>query len=261
MILETVKSTARTGALASIGAVALAGDVVSEAFDDAVRSGEHTLAELRVSLEQSRVYKTFESEGTALRERLGTPVSRVASELQHAQGRLMDNLDLPARTAIVRLDGEVARLSALVDEMRAGKAGAPKAVASRVRMAEPLPEPLPDYDTMNVDTVVSRLHKLGEAELLAVRAYEQQNSGRITVLRAVERTLANQASSTPQVKMTVEPFPRYTELGTDELRLRLVALRADQLRHALAYERDHLGRKETVALLEERLRTLQAQTS
>ncbi len=48
------------------------------------------------------------------------------------------------------------------------------------------PEPIPDYDRLNADEVISRLGALSEPELAEVETYERRNQNRKTVLDATE---------------------------------------------------------------------------
>lgn len=48
------------------------------------------------------------------------------------------------------------------------------------------PEPIPGYDQLNADQVISRLGELSEPELAEVEAHERRNQNRKTVLDSVE---------------------------------------------------------------------------
>jgi hypothetical protein len=58
---------------------------------------------------------------------------------------------------------------------------AAQSVATRV--------PIEDYDNLNVSKVVEQLDNLSADELLAVRAYEQQNKNRDTLLKQIDRRI------------------------------------------------------------------------
>lgn len=58
--------------------------------------------------------------------------------------------------------------------------------------------PIPDYDSLNVGEVTSRLGELSEVELATVDAYERKNRGRKTVLDKIESlSAASRGGATP----------------------------------------------------------------
>ena len=56
-------------------------------------------------------------------------------------------------------------------------------------------EPLPRYDELHADEITERLNGLSEAELLQVKHYETEHQNRVTVIRAVDKLLSEQAES------------------------------------------------------------------
>lgn len=83
----------------------------------------------------------------------------------------------------------LADLRAQLPALAAGVAGAAGPVAGETRVANPeLNEPpLPGYDALNVEEVVTRLERLGAHEVERVEAYERAHKARRGVLEAIER--------------------------------------------------------------------------
>lgn len=176
--IETASNVARKGALAYVGALALTGDAARGTFERLSKRGanaQHTLREQAQKL-ANRLRRQASAPAEA---ELAAPEAG-PSFLAKGRDQLLDRLQIPTQASLAELNSEIERLSAAIDDLR---------VKSR-RQAPTMAEPLPGYEKMNVDTVLSRLPKLDEAGLLAVQAYEQAHQGRVTVLRGVERTLA-----------------------------------------------------------------------
>lgn len=250
----SVLETARKGALAYIGALALAGDAVSAVFTSCAKQGEAVRGE---ALER------WEQVANHAREMTGRP-ERVAREqleqakraLERAQEQILDRLNLPTYTSVERLSEELTELSGQVDSLRR----APLRSAAGVSAA-PLngAAPLPGYERMNAETAINRLAMLDFHGLLELRAYEQQHGNRVTVLRAIERLLAAAPPAGEQPRTTVEPFPHYDELTAEELTIRLTAMHEPELAHVLAYEQEHRARQTVLRAAEERLAAKRAE--
>jgi hypothetical protein len=187
MILDPALSLARKGALASVGAVALAGDTVAETFERLAARGEKAERAVRVRLRlatadvRADIAENQEQVVAESKERL----AGVRGVVEGGLGRLADMLNLPTQRAVLKLNDEVARLSTQIDQIRAQT----RRQARAVEVAQGAVEPLPGYDKLNAEHVVEQLQALPEPKLLAVQNYEQTHSNRVTVLRAVDKLL------------------------------------------------------------------------
>ncbi len=178
MILEPALNAARRGTLAYLGALALTTDFVSQTIEKFVKRGN---AAQQTALEQ------FKVAARRLRREPAPAGAPAPSEAILAQRRdqLLNALYIPTQNTLRDLNAQVEHLSAAIDDLRA-----------QAQRAKPEPpatssaEPLPGYDKMNVDTVVSQLSKFDAAGLKELRAYEQAHGKRVTVLRAIDERLA-----------------------------------------------------------------------
>ena len=243
MILDSALNIARKGALAYIGAVALTGDEVARMVNRLAARGESVEATARARLRRTiRSAREGVAEG---REQ----IDEARMSVMNGRDRLLDALNIPTQMSIEELNAQVARLAAEVDELRG---------ALHRRQAEATAGPLPGYDKLNAEAVIERLAALNEPTLLALRAYEQEHANRVTVLRAIERTLiglqaARGALAEPAGRTTVAPLPRYDELRAEEVIERLAELNEAELLHVRTYEQEHQARVTVLRAVEERL--------
>ena len=185
MILDPAFDLARKSALASVGAVALTGDTLSNAVDRFAARG----AQLQTTATNGKVDVVKHPEQVL-------PVSekqlaKLRSLFEQVRDRLLDMLNLPTQSSVEQLNAEVARLSAQIDQLRAAARRQAKAAAE----APAVSEPTPGYDKLNVEHAVELLATLPESKLLAVRNYEQAHGNRVTVLRAIDKLLEPKAEA------------------------------------------------------------------
>lgn len=149
-------------------------------------------------------------------------------------------------------DNETAQLasSILADEenmLESLRQVLPKLAGEMVREQVPATErtitspqdlPIPDYDDLTADDVVSRLKDLSQEELRAVEQYEAKNANRSTVLRRVASL------------RTQEPWPGYDSLTVAEIREQLSNAPASRLQKVRDYERAHKDRTSVIDLTE-----------
>ncbi|MFP3895418.1 MAG: hypothetical protein ACLFV5_01075 [Anaerolineales bacterium] len=64
--------------------------------------------------------------------------------------------------------------------------------------AEAVTLPIEDYDTLSATDILEHLDDLGSEELDALRAYESDNKGRVTVLTAIDQQLGKETPSQEQ---------------------------------------------------------------
>jgi len=193
MILDPALNLARKSALASVGAVALTGDTLAGTFERLAARGARVERAAREKL------RTTAADARAdVAERKEQIVAENKDRIAEARGvfeqmrdRLIDILHLPTQTAVEQLNGEVARLSAQIDKLRAAARRQPRAAAQ----APAVSEPTPGYEKLNAERVNEMLPTLSEPTLLAVRDYEQTHSNRVTVLRAIDRLTEGKAEA------------------------------------------------------------------
>ena len=187
MILDPALNVARRGALAYVGALALTSDLVSEAIEKFAKRG---------ATAQQAVLEQFKATARRFRrepsqpENEPAPAAKAEHMLAQRRDQLLSALNIPTQNTLHDLNAQVEHLSAAIDDLRA-KARRAKAEPPAATLAEPLP----GYDKMNVDTVVSQLPKFDEVGLKELRAYEQVHGKRITVLRAIDERLAAPAEA------------------------------------------------------------------
>jgi polyhydroxyalkanoate synthesis regulator phasin len=164
---------ARKGALAYVGAVAMTGDALTQAFDRLAKRGARFEQDARTRLRKAtRMARADVAEGDR-------QVANGRGALEQGRNRLFAALNLPTQRSVEQLTSEVALLSAQIDELR----------ETMRREAKGAEEPLPGYDKLNAERVVEVLPTLNEQQLLAVRNYEQTHNHRVTVLRAVDKQI------------------------------------------------------------------------
>ena len=195
MVLDPAISIVRKGTLAYVGAIALTSDKVSERLDQFAKRGtaiEHAARE-RMDHTASDVRKRFEHATQGLRQNVEAPLdagheqaAAAGNFLVQSRDRVLNALNIPTQQALHDLNAQIDHLGVAIDDLR---------TQMRRAKAEAPAEPLPGYDKMNVDTVVSQLPKFDTAGLRALHAYEQTHGKRVTVLRAIEERLAPKAEA------------------------------------------------------------------
>jgi hypothetical protein len=93
--------------------------------------------------------------------------------------------------------------------------------------------PIQDYDALNVGAIVEQLDNLSADELQRVRAYEQQNKNRDTLLEQIDRKMR---------VATEVPIHYYDSLNVGEIVEQLDNLSADELQAARAHEQQNKNR-------------------
>jgi hypothetical protein len=90
--------------------------------------------------------------------------------------------------------------------------------------------PIPRYDALTADEIVSRLPKLSQIDLAKVVAYERRTADRSTVTDRVDGLLG------------AEPWPGYDEQTAAQVQKALASAGAARVDAVLAYERSHKAR-------------------
>ncbi len=105
--------------------------------------------------------------------------------------------------------------------------------------------PIEDYDDLNVGKVVEQLDNLSSEELQRVRAYEQQNKNRESLLKQLDRRM---------MEATGVPIRDYDDLNVREIVEQLDNLSADELQAARAYEQENKDRDSLLGQIDRRIK-------
>jgi hypothetical protein len=104
-----------------------------------------------------------------------------------------------------------------------------------------------DYDNLNVAEIVEQLENLSVDELQRVRAYEQQNKDRDTLLEQIDRSM---------MVATGVPIRDYDNLNVGEIVEQLENLSAEELQAARAYEQQNKDRDTLLEQIERRIKAV-----
>jgi hypothetical protein len=104
-----------------------------------------------------------------------------------------------------------------------------------------------DYDNLNVAEIVEQLENLSVDELQRVRAYEQQNKDRDTLLEQIDRSM---------MVATGVPIRDYDNLNVGEIVEQLENLSAEELQAARAYEQQNKDRDTLLEQIEHRIKAV-----
>jgi hypothetical protein len=104
--------------------------------------------------------------------------------------------------------------------------------------------PIRDYDDLNVGEIVEQLDNLSADELHHVRAYEQENKSRDTLLGQIDRKT---------MEAIGVPIKDYNSLNVGDLVGRLDNLSAEELQAARAYEQENKNRDGVLQQIDRRL--------
>ena len=104
-----------------------------------------------------------------------------------------------------------------------------------------------DYDNLNVTEIVEQLDNLSVDELQRVRAYEQQNKERDTLLEQIDRKM---------MVATGVPIRDYDNLNVGEIVEQLDNLSAEELQAVRAYEQQNKDRDTLLEQIERRMKAV-----
>src|SRR5215217_6310888 len=104
-----------------------------------------------------------------------------------------------------------------------------------------------DYDNLNVAEIVEQLENLSVDELQRVRAYEQQNKDRDTLLEQIDRSM---------MVATGVPIRDYDNLNVGEIVEQLENLSAEELQAARAYEQQNKDQDTLLEQIERRIKAV-----
>jgi hypothetical protein len=104
--------------------------------------------------------------------------------------------------------------------------------------------PIQDYDNLNVAEIVEQLDNLSTEELKRVRAYEQKNKNRNTLLHQIDRRM--------MVAIGV-PIQDYDNLNVGAIVEQLDNLSAEELQATRAYEHENKNRDSLIGQIDRRI--------
>jgi ferritin-like metal-binding protein YciE len=101
--------------------------------------------------------------------------------------------------------------------------------------------PIPNYDSLSAEEIVSKLPELSQIDLSKIDAYERRHANRKTVLDRIASLRAD------------EPWPGYDELTVDEIRKVLAEADESTARKVAEFERRHKHRQGVLDVVEREL--------
>jgi polyhydroxyalkanoate synthesis regulator phasin len=215
---KNVQKLARRSWLAALGLAGMTLDNTEKTYGKFIKRGEKTAAVARTEVKKL---------GQRLRReqsRLNEDVQDASETVERKVTDLLANFNVPTRRALRVLDTRISQLTHQLRELNADAAET---------------APIANYDDLNVEEVVALLPSLNLADLQALDLYETANQRRVTVLREVERQIAQRLTSNGKIS---EPFNGYDALRADDVAARLEGLTLAELRHIKLYESTHAKR-------------------
>lgn len=135
-------------------------------------SAPFTRLEVRAGNALRRLRGQVEAQTEAVSQELAESGKAVEVEIRQQVEETLTRLGIPSRDRLERLSYELEEVSQKLDAQLA-----PPAMPAL---------PWPEYATLNARPIIAMLPSLTLEQLQAVRAYEEANASRITVLRAVD---------------------------------------------------------------------------
>lgn len=106
-------------------------------------------------------------------------------ELQFAEVRLLGRMEEGVSAFKDSVTANFNRLSGSLDKLEKRLQEVEKSLSNRIHKL-----PIEDYDRLNADEVVKQVDSLDAEGLRAIRAYESQHKGRVTILKAIDSRIA-----------------------------------------------------------------------
>ena len=129
--------------------------------------------------------------------------------------------------------------------VRGAEQGAQEGAVAAQRVATGVS--IEDYDDLNVAEIVEQLDNLSVDELQRVRAYEQQNKDRETLLERIDRRM---------MVATGVPIKNYDDLNVSEIAEQLDDLSSEELQAARAYEQQNKDRETLLEQIDRRIKAV-----
>jgi hypothetical protein len=185
-------------------------------------------------------------------EETGRETSKAVARTSEAVTRGSEAVARTSERAVARTSDAVARTSErAVARTSDAAAKTSKAVAKTVeqtaknqadRVAGPTEAPIPGYDDLTAEEVVTKLPSLSQRTLAQVGAYERAHAARTTVLTRVESLTGK------------EPAPGYDELTVADIQKLLNNGDEDLAKRVRDYERAHGARNGVLQTAERQLK-------
>ncbi len=236
-------------------------------------------AELRLRESATRLREARARIQARLREEQG----ELEEGGERAEGRLREGAEIAIKVARVMESRVETMLTELLDLGRRELNEIEERVESLVdRLDRELEEeihPIPSYDDRTAEEIIAAFDGLDAMQLRTVRAYEVNHKNRVTVLRAVDETLAQRdelttASGRQAMANKVErlaekraatlvetmplPIEGYDEMNAQEVDGALAGLSGAELGAVRAYELANKNRVTVLRALDDRLAALGA---
>lgn len=112
-------------------------------------------------------------------------VSLQVKELQTIEVKILGKLEEAVGTVKSLAESNFDRLSASLDKLEKRIQDVEKNLAAQINKL-----PIQDYDRLNADEIVRQIETLPGDDLKALRGYEAQHKGRVTILKAIDAKLA-----------------------------------------------------------------------
>jgi poly(hydroxyalkanoate) granule-associated protein len=215
--IKKAQGMIRRSWLASLGAVGMAADTTEQTFNKLVVRGEKATKDARKEL------KKINSRLRREQQNLTQDVEDAGETVERKLTDVLSSLNVPSRRDLRVLDARVAQLNAQLRELNGADAATP----------------IHNYDTLNVEEINAVLPGLKLDDLYTVEEYEATHNKRVTVLREVERQIADRLSENGEI---TEPFLGYQVLRAEEVVAKLETLSLPELRHVKLYESTHAKR-------------------
>ncbi|GIV96856.1 MAG: hypothetical protein KatS3mg057_1513 [Herpetosiphonaceae bacterium] len=168
-----LQTLARRSWLVGIGAVSVALDSTESGFEKLVERGAQIEAQQRKELAdlRARITREYNELGQDLAEARSTAANKLAD--------LLRQINLPSPRDLQMLDKRIAQLAEQLTDLN---------------VEQESDEPFPGYAKLRADEVVKRLAGMDRQGLERVREYETAHNSRVTVLREIERLLAQESA-------------------------------------------------------------------
>ncbi|MEZ4836739.1 MAG: phasin family protein [Caldilineaceae bacterium] len=162
-------------------------------FDKAEDRGEKMEADANRRTEKVRTqaeeqFKAVEARIDKVRSRFTKRAEAmeesVEADIENQVELVLERLGIPSRERISKLSAEIEALSKKIDAQLAAKDEVTIQVEGEMMIV-----PIAGYAEMTAKEVVALLDGLEMSDLIAIKAFEEGNQGRVTILREVDRLL------------------------------------------------------------------------
>ncbi len=119
-----------------------------------------------------------------LETRIQKTLGEQVRELQNIEVRVIGRLEEAVGSFRDMVSNNFNRFSESLDKLEKRLQEVEKDLSTRIHQL-----PIENYDRLNADEIVKQIDSLAEDALAAVRAYEAQHKGRVTVLKAIDSRL------------------------------------------------------------------------